>query len=633
MSLAVVNSCNLLGFQLQHISVEVHIGTGLPAFNIVGLPDIGVRESRERVRSAILSSGFDFPAARITVNLAPADQPKASGRFDLPIAVGILLASGQVVHAHAEQAPDISRMYFVGELSLTGALLNTQGCLAIGLGLAQAYSGVVAAHTMPAPTKHPQDQPKQDKQEKQQQPQEQQQQPQEQLQRFCLVLPTDSAYRLAELCTRTIDVRAADSLLAVVHHLSARSLLPTAQSLRRITGATAAVIGGSITGVSGVSTASGASTAPKASTSMADHNPTASSMGQAQPPSPCLSQVRGQLLACQALELAATGGHSILMVGPPGVGKSMLARRLVTLLPRLTNEQQLEVAAIRELMGGTFEGVQANGLQTTGLQTAGLQNNGGQAEGLQTEGLQSEALQAVPFRAPHHSTSRPALVGGGRHPRPGEISLAHRGVLFLDEFAEFERSALEALREPLETGQILVSRASGQLLFPARFQLIAAMNPCPCGYWGHPQKACRCPTAFRQRYLDKVSGPILDRIDIALTLSPEGKDYFNLPAAPTSVEVRQRVEQAQRRQLQRQGCLNAYLSAQQLEQWASLCPKGQQILQQAVQKWHWSTRAIERMRRIARTIADVEQAKHIQAQHMLSALQFRHNFEEGFGLG
>lgn len=542
MSLAVVNSCNLLGLQFQHISVEVHIGPGLPAFNIVGLPDTGVRESRERVRSAILSSGYDFPAARITINLAPADQPKASGRFDLAIALGILLASGQIVSGGREpMPPDTSSFYFLGELSLTGALLPTPGCLAVALSLVMSHTAqnnISKGPTfLPAGSELP-----------------------------ALVMPADNALQLSDF--GFLGVFSAPTLCAVVNHLRAQQPLEQintdAVNALRIKGAIFA----------------DAEVRVEASEQVLQHDL-------------CLSDVRGQTLACQALQVAAIGGHSLLMVGPPGVGKSMLAQRLVTLLPPLNNLQQLEVAAINELYGAT----QGNAPFSTG---------------------------SIPYRAPHHSITRAALIGGGAQPQPGEISMAHHGVLFLDEFAEFERSAIEALREPLETGQVLISRSMRHLMFPANFQLVAAMNPCLCGNWGHPKKVCRCAQSSRARYLDRVSGPILDRIDICIALSPESHDYPDLPQAKSSAALRPLVKQLQHNQYRRQGCLNAHLDNQLLEKYASLCKEGSAILQQAVQRWHWSTRVIHSLRRLARTLADKDDCHLIRPKHVMAALQFRY---------
>lgn len=508
MSLAVLNSYDLLGFEAQKISVEVHIGSGLPAFTIVGLPDARVRESRERVRSAITNSGFKFPAARITVNLAPADYPKASGRFDLPIALGVLIASGQVARYDGERyvPPDTEQLYFIGELSLTGALLDTAGGSAIALNLINHQS-------QPA----------------------------------TLVLPS-LAYPSC-LASEQVQIYCAHHLNEVVAFLSGRSSLSSPQAHK-----SAAAIPDEVL---------------------------RKRFG-------CLSDIRGQRLACQALEIAAAGGHSLLMTGPPGVGKSMLAQRLVTLLPDLDERAQAEVRALRELMGAA-----------------------------------SAEASWVPFRAPHHSTTRTALIGGGVIPQPGEISLAHHGVLFLDELAEFNRQALEGLREPLESGRIRLSRGHRRWVYPAQFQLIAAMNPCPCGHWGHPELPCQCPQGARQRYIEKISGPLLDRIDMVLALAPDNEAFYHLEPGPSSAQVRTRVITCQQRQIQRQGGLNYQLQGEPLERWAGLCPEGQSIIQSAVARWHWSMRVVVRMRQLARTLADLEGQEQIQAAHVLRAIQLR----------
>src|SRR5690625_962287 len=551
MSLAVINSCQLLGFKLQHIHVEVHIGAGLPAFHIVGLPDTSLRESRERVRSAILSSGFEFPAARITVNLSPADFPKASGRFDLPIAIGILAASGQISLKENNQfkAPKLSHLFFVGELSLTGALLPAPGCLAIALGLSKEILNTVK-HTYKSQTGH--------------------ELAETHNETFCelssisakfltgsrlkydkhsqLILPDKSARKLSAF--PWLSILGAQSLACVVAYLQGRQTLLNAPQVNLLE----------------------------------NTNSEASSENHI-----CLSDVRGQALACQALEIAASGGHSLLMVGSPGVGKSMLARRMNTILPALNYLQQLEVLAINELCG-------------------------------------NERVWPArrPFRSPHHSSTRAALIGGGLRPQPGVISLAHHGVLFLDELAEFNREAIEALREPLECGQVLISRTAYRFEFPARFQLIAAMNPCPCGYWVHSEKPCICSTHARQRYLDKVSGPILDRVDMIISLRAEQTNFFDLPPAPTSNLVRQRVIKTQQRQMQRQGCLNAYLTAQQINQYISLDTQSQQVLQKAVQRWHWSPRVILRIKKIARTLPDMQYLEKVKKKHILAATQLKH---------
>ncbi|MGB6242680.1 MAG: YifB family Mg chelatase-like AAA ATPase [Castellaniella sp.] len=497
MSLAVLASRTLFGLHARAVQVEVHVGNGLPSFQIVGLPGAGVRESRERVRAAILNCGFDFPAGRITANLAPADLPKDSGRFDLPIALGVLLASGQVADKQGG-SPDVRHYVLAGELSLTGALMPADSALAIALAVARDDPGAILVMAPPAAG-------------------------------IAALVPS-------------LSVLAAGSLDEVVAHFSERQPLPVAAPALLPVAAGKAL---------------------------------------------CLADVRGQALARRALEIAAAGGHSLLMCGPPGVGKSMLAQRLPGLLPPLTQRQTLELAAIQGLV-----------------------------QSLQT------LSGTPPFRAPHHGASRSALVGGGAHPRPGEISLAHHGVLFLDELPEFERRALEALREPLETGMVTVARAAGSCHFPATFQLVAAMNPCPCGWLGHPRQTCRCPPDRISRYRSQVSGPLLDRIDLHVSLSVEGA-WHEAPAGESSEQVRSRVVAARERQLKRQACLNAHLDAAALAQHAGLDAAGRDLLARTVANWGWSARATQRVLRVARTLADLRDEPNVERVALAQAIQFR----------
>jgi len=499
MSLAVLSSRALSGLQAHAVRVEVHVGTGLPAFHLVGLPGADVRESRARVRSAILNSGFEFPAGRITANLAPADLPKESGRFDLPIALGVLLASGQVV-APDGGPPDLRSYVFAGELSLTGAITAAGAPLAIALEVARDGPDAV------------------------------------------LVMPPAAASLAAQVPGLT--VLRAGSLSEVVAHFSGQGALAAA---------------------------------------VPPEPAAASGRGEV----PCLSDVRGQPIARRALEIAAAGRHSLLMSGPPGVGKSMLAQRLPGILPPLPAAQALEVAAV-----------------------------------LGAGGIECAYPAVPPFRAPHHSASMAALVGGGARPRPGEISLAHHGVLFLDELPEFERRALEALREPLETGHVSIARASGTCRFPADFQLVAAMNPCPCGWRGHPRQACRCTPERIERYRARVSGPLLDRIDLHLELAPE-EVWAQAPAGEPSAPVLRRVVAARRAQLERQGAPNAVLGAAALRRHARLDEEGGALLAEAGRRWAWSARGADRVLRVALTIADLAGDRGIRPGHLAEAIRYR----------
>ncbi|MFA7668420.1 MAG: YifB family Mg chelatase-like AAA ATPase [Burkholderiaceae bacterium] len=500
MSLAILASRALYGFNAQPVRVETHVGPGLPTFVIVGLPDAGVRESRERVRSALQFCGYEFPAGRITVNLAPADLPKDSGRFDLAIALGVLLATGQVQAARKSDAVlEIPDRVFVGELSLTGALGAVKGALAIAMAVARE-----------APGSH-------------------------------LVLPAESAAMAAQV--PGLVVQGATSLPEVVDDLAGRQPMPRLQH---------------------------------ASSSLTT------------PPGPCLSEVSGQEGGRRALEIAACGGHSLLMCGPPGVGKSMLAQRLPGLLPPLSIVESLEVAALHGLAG-------------------------------------NDVLPSLlpPFRAPHHTASTAAIIGGGTWPRPGEISLAHQGVLFLDEVPEFHRPVLESLREPLETGVVSIARARLSCTFPARFQLVAAMNPCPCGWAGHPRKPCVCPPARVDAYRRRLSGPLMDRIDLHIDLAPPEGSWLDAAAGESSALVRARVIACRERQLARQGCANALLSPSALREYAVPDNDGSRLLRDASERWAWSARAVHRVLRAARTVADMDGSDTVRLPHVAEALQFR----------
>jgi magnesium chelatase family protein len=501
MTLAVVASRGLDGLQAPPVRVEVHLANGLPSFTLVGLADTEVKEARERVRAALQTSGLPFPHnRRITVNLAPADLPKESGRFDLPIALGILAAAGEI------DAARLAQCEFAGELSLAGELQPVRGALALALALRRSGE----ART--------------------------------------LVLPAASAAEAARV--PELDIRSAATLLDVV------------QALRP---------------------GDDAVPLPRASAAASR----AASAG------PDLADVRGQAAAKRALEIAAAGGHSLLMVGPPGTGKSMLAQRLPGLLPPMDEDEALASAALQSLS---------------------------------PQGFDAAGWRRRPSRAPHHSATAVALVGGGSPPRPGEISLAHGGVLFLDELPEFPRSALEALREPLETGRITISRAGRQASYPARFQLVAAMNPCPCGFLGLPAghgRACRCTPDAVSRYQGRLSGPLLDRIDLQVEVqSVRPAELLRLPEGERSAAVAERAQAARERQQARQGCSNAELPAAELAT-LQLEPAAERLLQKAAERLGWSGRGLHRALKVARTVADLDGSATIADTHVGEALQYR----------
>lgn len=498
MSLAIVHSRAQVGVEAPSVTVEAHLANGLPALTLVGLPETAVKESKDRVRSAILNCAFEFPSRRITLNLAPADLPKDGGRFDLAIALGILAASGQI------PADAITNTECLGELALSGELRPIQGVLPAAL------AARAAGRT--------------------------------------LVVPSSNAEE-ASLASG-LRVIAATHLLELAAHFNGVTPLPLyqAQGLLRQCA-----------------------------------------------PYPDLQEVQGQLAAKRALLVAAAGSHNLLLTGPPGTGKTLLASRLPGLLPPLDEQEALEVAAIQSVVSHT----------------------------------PMSAWPQRPFRHPHHTASGPALVGGGSRPQPGEITLAHHGVLFLDELPEFDRRVLEVLREPLESGQIVIARAKDKVRFPARFQLVAAMNPCPCGYLGDPSGRCRCSTEQQQRYRNKLSGPLLDRIDLHVTVAREttalyGNDMAGIDTATAAAQV----AAARTRQVRRQGTANAFLDLPGLRMHCQLQPEDHHWLETACERLGLSLRAAHRILKVARTLADLEQCKAISRTHLAEALQYRSHTQE-----
>ncbi len=496
MSIAITYSRAQVGIQSPLVTIEVHITRGLPSLSIVGLPETAVKESKDRVRSAILNNHFEFPLGRITINLAPADLPKEGARFDLAIALGILAASRQI------PSENLEHYEFAGELALTGELRAVKGMLPFAHACSQQERAVI--------------------------------------------LPIHNADESA--LVSNINIHPAIHLMDVCSHVSGSEQIPLHISK------------------------------PAVNNISCEFN---------------FSDVRAQNHAKRALEIAAAGGHNLIMIGPPGTGKTMLAERLPGILPPMTEKQALESATVTSVS---------------------------------SQGFDPKKWKQRPIRHPHHTASGVALVGGGSQPRPGEISLAHHGVLFLDELPEFDRRVLEVLREPLESGRIVISRAANQAEFPAQFQLIAAMNPCPCGYLGDTSGRCHCTEDKIHRYRQKISGPLLDRIDIHIEVAKVAKEVFHQNYSANTEDshtIQQRVAKAYELQLNRSGKANAKLTNKEINSYCEIDEAGTRLLDTAIERLDLSARARHRIQKVARTIADLAAVKSIHSTHVSEAISYR----------